>query len=193
MSRRPRDNQADYLRRVARGDARGLSRSQARGHPRAGERPIKAPPPARYDRRLESGLKALRQGKGLTSTAKTLRVSPERLRRYLSELPFVEKHQGRFVVGTDLRERWVQFYADGRLIKTIVAGYSHAVLAGAYWDAVHRGFLPTNEPDYLTPFIGARITDISGKTYTLETRPNVIYRLAAAAGETFEHVYKLVT
>jgi hypothetical protein len=110
----------------------------------------------------------------------------------VKDLPFVEKRGGRFVVGTDLRQRQVQFYAGGRYVRTIVQGYEPAVLAGAYWDAVHRDFLATNDTAYLTPFVGAQITDVHGKSYTLETSPNVVYRLAHAEHETFEQIYQII-
>jgi hypothetical protein len=185
-----RDYQVEYARRIARGLAKRLSRSQARGHPRAGESSIRARP-AKFDLRLEAGLKALRQGKSLTATARAQKVSPERFRNYVKGLPFVEKRHGRFVVGTDPRRRRVRFYSNGRPVTTIVQGYQPALLAGTYWDAVGE-FLGTNDPDYLAPFIGAQITDVRGRTYTLETRPNVLYRLAREGGETFEQVYRIV-
>lgn len=41
LARRQRDYAAEYARRVQRAEARGLSRSQAAGHPRTGERPAR--------------------------------------------------------------------------------------------------------------------------------------------------------
>jgi preprotein translocase subunit SecD len=44
----------------------------------------------------------------------------------------------------------------------------------------------------LAPFAGVEITDANGSSYTLETRPNVLYRLDAEGGDTFEQVYRIV-
>ncbi|MGA8709082.1 MAG: hypothetical protein WB646_19075 [Steroidobacteraceae bacterium] len=185
MSRKARDYPAEYTRRIARGAGRGVSRSQARGHPKVAERHVSAKTPSvSYDRKLEEGVKALRKGKSLTAAARELHVSPERLRSYAKALPFVKKRKGRFFVGPDPRQRRVVFYSEGQLVKAVVQGYEPAQLAGSYWDAV-GDFLETNDRNHLAPFIGAQITDVRGRTYSLETRPNVLYRLANADGETF--------
>ena len=190
MARGPRDYRAEYPQRIARGLARGMSRSQARGHPKAAERHISGKARA-VDQRLEEGIKALRKGRSLTGAARELHVSPERLRSYAKALPFVEKRGGRFFVGPDPRQRRVVFYSEGKLVKAVVQGYEPAELAGSYWNAVGE-FLETNDRDHLAPFIGAQITDGRGRAYTLETRPNVLYRLANADGETFEQIYRIV-
>jgi hypothetical protein len=36
------------------------------------------------------------------------------------------------------------------------------------------------------------VTDISGKTYPFETRPNALYRLVSAHDQSFEHIYRIV-
>ena len=53
-------------------------------------------------------------------------------------------------------------------------------------------FLDTNDRSALTPFVGRSVVDLSGKEHPLETRPNVLYRLASAAEHTFEQVYRIV-
>jgi hypothetical protein len=60
MAGRPRDYKAEYERRIARGQTTGLTRSQARGHPRGTERHASSSPgakPVQYDSRLEQGFK----------------------------------------------------------------------------------------------------------------------------------------
>jgi hypothetical protein len=80
-----RDYQAEYARRIARGLAKRLSRSQARGHPRKGELPISPKFHTQaINPKLDAGLKALRQKKGLTAAAREAHVAPERLRRYVA-------------------------------------------------------------------------------------------------------------
>jgi hypothetical protein len=193
VARSRRDYAAEYRRRVDRGLAKGLSRSQARGHPRSAEQPVSAKARVRtINPKLEAGLKALRQKRSLTTAAREAHVAPERLRRYVQDLGFVEKRGGRYAVGTDLRLRHVQFYSNAKLVQTTVRGFDEASLAGSYWDAVHRGFLRTNDLEYLDPYVGKQITDASGRSYLLETRPNQLHRLANAGGESYEQVYRII-
>lgn len=185
---------AAYRRRIDRGLARGLSRSQARGHPRAAEQYVSDKARTRahiYDKELEAGVAALRKSKSLSAAAREAKVVPERLRRYLRDLDFINKERGRWTVGTDLRRRPVPIYTAGKRRTIIVQGYEPAALAGSYWAAVGK-FLTTNDTAYLASFVGVQITDARGKSYTLETRPNVLYRLANEGGESFEQIYTLI-
>jgi hypothetical protein len=181
-----RDYTAEYRRRVARGLAKGLSRSQARGHPRASEAYVSRRQAA--NQKLEAGVAALRKRKSLSAAAREVKVSPERLRRYLKDLNFVEKQRGRWVVGTDTRLRVVLIYSDSKKQRIVMQGYEPAALTGSYWNAV-GDFLRTNDTAHLAPFVGAQIRDANGKPYTLETRPNVLYRLSNEGGDSFEQVY----
>jgi hypothetical protein len=184
-----RDYRAEYRRRIARAFAKGLSRSQGRGHPRASE-PYLSPRAPGY-RKLEQGVAALRKTKSLSAAARQAKVAPERLRRYLRDLHFVEKRRGRWFVGEDTRLRTALLYSNGRKLRVVVEGYEPAALVGSYWNAVGE-FLRTNDPAHLAPFVGVQIKDANGKPYTLETRPNVLYRLSNEGGDSFEQVYKLV-
>jgi hypothetical protein len=53
-------------------------------------------------------------------------------------------------------------------------------------------FLETNKRELLAPFVGVSVKDIAGKEHPFETRPNVLYRLTAAGGESFEQIYRIV-
>lgn len=188
----PRDYQAEYARRIAIGEGRGLSRSQARGHARPGEAPVsrRGAAPA-YDPRLERGLKAIRAGTPLTRAAPAIGVAPERLRRYVAQTGVVEKRGGRWVVGHDARLRQLPIYSRGRAVTITVAGYEPAALIGRYMAAV-RAFLASNDPADLAPFVGEAVADVTGQRHPFETRSNVLYRLAAAPAESFEQVYRIV-
>ena len=189
---RQRDYKAEYTRRIARGRAHGFSRAQARGHPRVSEPHISPKlQSVSYDPRLEQGLKVLRQGKSLTAAARMIGTSPERLRRYLNRAGVVEKQDRRWVVANDDRQRQVVLYSDGQVLGVSVADYATAALIGRHMAAVKQ-FLRTNDPDHLAPFVGEAVTDLSGRTHPFETRPNVLYRLDAVGGETFEQVYRIV-
>lgn len=191
MPNRIRDYRAEYRRRIERGVAKGLSRSQARGHPKPSEtnsarraaRPLE-------DSRLQQALTALRQEKSLAKAARAARVAPERLRRYASAAGAIEKHGRRWRVNADLPRR-VLIYSRGREHRIIVGDFVSASLVGTYMSAVGR-FLQTNNHAHLEPFLGVSVTDVKGKVYPLETRPNTLYRLSAARGESFEQVYRIV-
>jgi hypothetical protein len=65
--------------------------------------------------------------------------------------------------------------------------------AWGYWrNAVNR-FFDDNDIRHLDPVRGGTIRDASGKSYRLETRPNVLYRLDAAGRGNFEQIYKIVS
>ena len=189
---RERDYKAEYARRIARGLERGFSRSQARGHPKTSERHVagKVTQPA-YSPELETGLRELRWGKSLTASAREIGVSPERLRRYLKNAGVIRKRKGRWIAAEDFRPRQMLIYSEGEARTITVADYESASLIGRYMSAVGQ-FLNSNDPDFLTPFEGEFVTDIQGRTYLFETRPNVLYRLSAAETETFEQIYRIV-
>jgi hypothetical protein len=179
-----------YRRRIERGMGRGMTRSEARGHPRVGEsratwRPSKANPP------LEEGLHRMRDGQSLTQAARSIHVTPERLRNYLDRMGVVEKRGNRWRPGTDIRERHVQIVTQGEPKLIVVRGYEASKLAGDYREAVHR-FLDTGDESYLQPFKGKTITDISGTTYELETDENELYTASETGAPSFEDVYRIV-
>lgn len=75
-----RDYRGEYQRRKLRALARGLSLSQARGHPRAGERyASKSAQLLVVDDRFEKALREMRRGSSLAAAARELRVSREKL------------------------------------------------------------------------------------------------------------------
>ncbi len=189
---KPRDYKAEYQRRIQKGLEKGLTRSQARGHPGRGESYLSQTTSGpKYDRRLEEGLKQIREGKTLQAAARSIRVAPERLRGYISQTGVTQKQGRRWVVTDDKRERVVQLYSDGKAQQITVAGYDESVQVGLYMSAV-KLFLATNDTQHLSPFVDKTITDTNGKTYTYETRPNVLYKLDAVGAEPFEQVYRIV-
>ncbi len=189
---RQRDYQAEYQRRIQRGTAEGLSRSQARGHPRPGERSASgiASVPF-YDKQLETGLKAIREQKTVREAAKVIHVAPERLTTYLKQTGVVEKRSGRWRVSLDLRWREIPIYSGGRLHTITVTSYGDTFVIGRYMAAV-KEFKRTNDASLLAPFVGQSVVDVQGKRYVFETRPNVLYRVLDAHGDVFEQMYRII-
>ena len=91
MSKKLRNYGAEYARRIANATARGLSRSQARGHAKAAEAPPRGTPRPIEDDRLQLALRTLRRQKSLSEAARAARVSPERLRKHAIERGLIEK------------------------------------------------------------------------------------------------------
>jgi hypothetical protein len=177
-----RDYKAEYQRRVTCGFAKGLSRTQARGHASRAK-------PVAGDAKLEKALAALREGKSLTAAASKAHVSPERFRQFVREGNLARLEGRRWVVA-DNRARGVPIFSKRKRLTIIAANYEQAALAGRYWDAAHR-FVASNDMSLIEPFVGQSVRDAKGKLHPLETDPNAIHRLAAAGGPAFHEIYRL--
>lgn len=187
--KRKRDYRAEYRRRVERGLAKGLTLSQARGHPKAGEKNIKKPRPISDDA-FQISLKALRSGKTLSAAAKEIRVSPERLRNQAKARGAIKKQGRKWVVKSTL-PRQMLIYSDGKAHSIIVGTFHQASKLGRYMAGVKR-FLRSNDAAHLKAFIGKFVKDSKGTAYVFETTPNALYRIAASGTETFEQIYRII-
>ncbi|QNO26706.1 hypothetical protein EEB18_018545 [Sphingopyxis sp. OPL5] len=187
-----RNYRSEYKRRLANAKKRGLSRSQARGHARPGEAALR-PKPTIDTTRLEAALSDMRQSGALTTAAKSHRIAPERLRRYIRELGLA-KREGRAWTFTDKRLREMTTISGGEVYKIKIIGWEESSLNGDYLSAV-RTFLRLNDYDLIAPFVGRSVIDAKGKAHPFETRPNTLHRLAASqsGNELFHQVYRLVS
>jgi hypothetical protein len=192
MPKAKRDYRAEYRRRIASGTAIGISRSQARGHPKLGETIAESKRRARpiEDDRLQIAFRVLRQEKNLTAAARAAKVSPERLRHYAAQRDLIERQGRRWAVRQELPRRMLLF-SGGRALQVVVGDFASASKIGRFMSAV-SAFLRTNNPAGLREFEGVSTADVSGKTHIFETRPNALYRLASAHDQSFEHIYRIV-
>lgn len=197
MARKKRDYKAEYRRRIARGKAKGLSRSQARGHPATGEayisRKRKAKSKQQPDLSLEAAIEAIRAGASLTAAAKRQRVSRERLSRYAKKQAGAE-YSGRSWSFSDTRTRQVPILATGYLNpQTIkVVGYETASEIGRHYHEAER----VVEDHELVPLFKARwsgkiVEDAKGRQFELATSINLLHRLLLADEVDWTKIYQL--
>lgn len=187
---RTRDYKSEYQRRIANAAKRGLSRSQARGHARAGENSVRAKP-VQSDDRLEDALRLLRQTGNQSRAAREAGVSAERFRRFLRSNSLAQR-KGRQWRITDNRSRRMTVITSGEAVELTLRDFDQSSLNGRHLAAV-GAFLRTNDADLLVPFVGQSVLDATGVAHPLETDPNALYRLAAAGSEVFHEIYRLIT
>jgi len=191
MPKQTRDYQAEYRRRIERAAATGLSRAQARGHPKASEAHASRKPLKPIDKgRLQFGLQSLRGGKSMAAIARELHVSPERLRHSLNAVGATEKRGRQWFVKDSLPRRML-LYSKGREETITVPNHKSAKAVGYYMGQVSR-FLETNDRSYISLYDGMSVTDIHGVTHPFETDPNALYRLASSGTDSFEQIYRIV-
>jgi hypothetical protein len=192
VPKRKRDYRAEYARRIASGAAKGISRSQARGHPKPKESTASSrrPPRPIEDERLQIALRVLRQEKSLNAAAKAAKVSPERLRHYARDKEIIERKGRRWSVRHDLPRR-MKLFSEGKAVQIIVGDFNSASNVGRFMSAV-SAFLRTNNSAGLREFEDGSVTDVAGQAHPFETRPNALYRLASAHDQSFEHIYRIV-
>lgn len=190
MSKRKRNYHLEYQRRLERATKRGLTKSQARGHPKAGEKGISAKARAALrDARLQQGLRSLRRGSTLAEAARSAGLSPERLRKFITDRNIGRKHNGKWqLIKRRLRWEWAIF-TEGTMVFIIVSDPATNSLIGSYLNAV-RQFLHTNDVSLLKRYQNVSVKDTAGRKYRLESNPNTLYRLDLAERETPEEHYK---
>lgn len=185
---RTRDFKKEYATRIVNATARGLSRSQARGHARSGEARVKAAK-LKADDRLEAALKIFRKTGDRAAAARSVNIAPERFRRFLRENVQIEG-RGRSVKIIDPRQRWMPVLTNGERKFMWLRDFDQASLNGKHMNAAHQ-FTETNEFDLLTPFEGRVVIDTKGKAHPLETDPNELHRLADQDEAPFHEMYRM--
>jgi hypothetical protein len=190
MPKKPRDYAAEYASRIQRGLKRGWSRSKARGHGKVPRRRGKSTPRT-YGKEFEAALRALRVFKNQKRAAQSAGISPKRFRQFIREKRLAHFRKGKWRF-TDRRTRSVRAITTRGEKELKVRGFDAASTV-MYHRAAVKNFLADPDLSLLKPFEGASVTDTDGRTYELETRPNVLYRLSAAGTESYEEIYRLTT
>lgn len=186
-----RDYKAEYDRRIANAALRGLSRSQARGHAKAGEVPLRAIPVSDTDLapQIRDAIREIRRSGNFTQAAKMAQIAPERLRRFVRENDLITRSGRKWTVNDNLK--WhVTVISDGDYHEITLASFEQASLSGKYNAAVNA-FRDSNDTELLFPFSDQSVIDASGNAYPLETNPNVLRRLFNAGDEVFHEIYRL--
>ena len=186
-----RNYQAEYARRLTRAFAKGLSRAEARGHGNKLLNPKAGKAYSSDQRFLEKGIKLIKSGSSLTSTAKQLHVAPERLRNYLQTSGVAKKVGKRWKIGPDDRTRQMLVFSDQRALKVRVEPEA-ASLIGTYMNDVGL-FLNSNNPAFLKVWKDERFVDVKGRKHHFETDRNTLYRLNQAGRNSFDEFYKIIT
>src|SRR5437588_2054061 len=116
--RKRRDFRAEYKRRLAKAAARGLSRSQARGHPRPSEH-LRRRGKRLLDEQIQVAIRVLRQERNLSEAARAAKLAPERLRKYALEHNIIEKVGRRWKTRADLPRRMLLFSGRKSIVVTL--------------------------------------------------------------------------
>jgi hypothetical protein len=130
--------------------------------------------------------------KSVKSSALSTGVSESQLRRLIRKYRLAkwDPKTRRWRI-TDRARREVGIISGGSAKAIIVRGFAKAQLAKSYSAAVKR-FLEANDVAVLAPYEGQSITDVGKTSYVLETRPNVLLRLANTGGDAEMKIYRLI-
>jgi hypothetical protein len=142
------------------------------------------------DDRFETAFKFLREGRSQKRAAEIGMVSIKRFRAFLRSNKLAKFKDGHWQI-TDRRIREITVISDGQTRLVKVRGFNPASLAMRHRAAVSQ-FEDSNDASLLSPFDGATVTDTSKQKHVLETRPNVLLRMANAGGDAEMKIYRLI-
>ena len=190
MVKAKRDYAAEYRRRIQKAMKRGLSRTQARGHPRKREKPlssrIKSP---LKDDRMARAVALLHRGSSLSKSASEAGVSPERLRKFVRDHKIAARRRGRWKVNLKKLNWEVVLYTRGREELVILNDPDAVSLAMSFMSRVGQ-FERTGDASILAEYRGKSVTDVNGVAHPFETNPNRLYRISHARTERPDKYYR---
>jgi len=190
--RKPRSKLSPgYLRRLERGEARGLTLSQMRGHAKAGETPVSGISTYKDEQRLLKAIRLLEEdGYTFSRAARESGVSTERLRRYAHETGYATKERGRWRVPESQRGRALfPIYSEGEFRRIRLSNPGDKTKLAQYMNRV-RFALASNRPGRLSEFGGQYVTDDDGVRHYFETDLRVIQVLEDLYAGDIEELFE---
>jgi lambda repressor-like predicted transcriptional regulator len=140
-------------------------------------------------KRLQIALAAMRSGKSLVASARKAGYSRKQLRSVLIKTKLGKKKAGRWVLAKRGGRRMLMFSIGETF--NIAVSHRTSKKIGQYLAAVKQ-FFDDQDLAHLEPYRGKFITDLFGKKYEFEVRPNHLYRLDQAGSEPYEQVYQYI-
>ena len=197
MARRQRRYAEEYARRIRNATARGLTKSQARGHPGSTQESASAiragAKPAKVDWTLEAAIKEMRTGATLGRAARDAHVGRERLAAYAKRYAGAVSKGGQWTFD-DKRTRRILMAATGEynFLTLRVPGYDPSSLAGQhYTESVAVLDDPSLYPAFVEKWAGVSIPDVKGKTRFFETDLNALFRMHFGEEADWTRVYHI--
>jgi hypothetical protein len=188
--KRTRNYAAEYQRRLERAKKRGLSKSQARGHPRKREKSIstRVKSPLKDDR-LAQAVAYLHRGVSLSQSAADAGVSPERLRKFIRDSHIATRRRGKWKVNIKKINWEVLLYTRGRA-ELLQLNNPEEVSRAMSFMASARHFKDSQDKSSLEIYRGQGVQDMRGKSHPFETNPNTLYRLASSVPDRPDKFYR---
>ena len=194
---RARNYKSEYARRIRNATSRGLTKSQARGHPGPTQKSASAvrtgAKPAKVDWTLEAAIKEMRNGATLVVAARQAHVGRERLAAYAKRHAGAASQAGHWTFH-DHRTRHVYMAAAGEhnLLTLRVPGHDPASLAGEHFaESVAVMENPDLLPAFVEKWAGVSIPDVKGKTRFFETDLNALFRMHFGEEPDWTRIYHI--
>jgi hypothetical protein len=189
---KPRENLSPaYRKRIEQAEARGKSRSEARGHakqPRRAWETANLIGKPQYERSLEV-VNRLRHGEALTSAAKAVGIAPDTVVRNAGSA-LTRGPRGRWVAKpSDRLVRRMRFIDERGLRPVEPANSREASKLAEYWNAVDH-FLITGDDRSLRRFQQMRLRTRQKTSLRFLTDLDALERLGRAGELSFEDLYQ---